>query len=282
MAGEFDRWHKAIPEERDRRQSGILVWVVGTLLVLGAVVPPLGALRLGIPLWPLARPLLFSAGFAFLVWLLRAATAAAAIMGFLICFILAQSPEVWTPFSVYPISHPALSALVAVFLLSFAATKFGRARKEARGLSESRSGRKASQIVANLGVAALFAAAGRYEGSIAALAEAAADTVSSEIGQAVGGPTRLLTTWRAVPQGTDGGISLIGTTTGLVAAVVIVAIGEGRHPLSGKATVFLAASAGLFFDSLLGATTERRGWMGNDLVNFASTLVAALIATILA
>jgi uncharacterized membrane protein len=38
---------------------------------------------------------------------------------------------------------------------------------------------------------------------------------------------------------------------------------------------------GLFFDSLLGATAERRGWIGNDLVNFASTLVAALIATAL-
>jgi uncharacterized membrane protein len=35
---------------------------------------------------------------------------------------------------------------------------------------------------------------------------------------------------------------------------------------------------GLFFDSLLGATVERRGWIGNDLVNFVSTLVAALIA----
>ena len=281
MAGEFDYWHKAIPRNKDHRQSRILVWIVGTLLVLGAVAPPLGALRLRLPLWPLARPLLFSAGFALLVWLLRAATLTAVAMGFLICFILAQSPEVWTPFSVYPISHPALSALVAVFILSFAATKFGRAGKEARGLSESRGGRKASQIVANLGVAALFAAAGRYEGSIAALAEAAADTVSSEIGQAVGGPTHLLTTWRTVPQGTDGGISFIGTATGLAAAVIVVAIGAARHPVSGKATVFLAASAGLFFDSLLGATAERRGWIGNDLVNFASTLVAALIATIL-
>jgi len=44
---------------------------------------------------------------------------------------------------------------------------------------------------------------------------------------------------------------------------------------------WVAACAGLFFDSFLGATIERRGWIGNDLVNFTSTLVAALIATAL-
>ena len=32
-----------------------------------------------------------------------------------------------------------------------------------------------------------------------------------------------------------------------------------------------------FFDSLLGATVERRGWLGNDLVNFASTVFAAML-----
>jgi uncharacterized membrane protein len=32
---------------------------------------------------------------------------------------------------------------------------------------------------------------------------------------------------------------------------------------------------GLFFDSLLGATLERRGWLNNDAVNFLSTGSAA-------
>jgi len=42
--------------------------------------------------------------------------------------------------------------------------------------------------------------------------------------------------------------------------------------------VFAAACAGLIFDSLLGATVERRGWLGNDLVNFSSTVFAAAVA----
>jgi uncharacterized membrane protein len=35
---------------------------------------------------------------------------------------------------------------------------------------------------------------------------------------------------------------------------------------------------GLLFDSLLGATLERRGWLNNDAVNFLSTGSAAGLA----
>jgi len=35
---------------------------------------------------------------------------------------------------------------------------------------------------------------------------------------------------------------------------------------------------GLFFDSLLGATFERVGWLNNDAVNFLSTASASGIA----
>lgn len=274
--------HKSIPEARDRAQSSALVWIAGILLLLGALVPPLAAIHLSLPLWPIAKPLLFSAGFAALVYALRAATPMASVVGFLICFILAQAPAVWSPYTPDPTPHPLLPAFVALFLLTFAATRFGRAKKEARGLSESRRGRRASQIVANLGIAGLFAAAGRYDACIAALAEATADTVSSEIGQATGHPARLLTTGRVVPPGTDGGITFIGTAAGLIAAAIVVAIGAFHHlvwPTQGK--ILLAAGAGLFFDSLLGATVERQGWLGNDLVNFTSTLFAALIAVAL-
>ena len=55
----------------------------------------------------------------------------------------------------------------------------------------------------------------------AALAEAAADTVSSEIGQAVGGVPRLVTNWKLAPSGTDGAITLAGTAAGVVAAIAV-------------------------------------------------------------
>jgi uncharacterized protein (TIGR00297 family) len=273
-------WRKAIPEARDRAQSKALTWTVSAILLLAALALPIAAVKLSLPLWPMARPLLMSAGFAALVLALRAATPAASAIGFLICFVLAQSPGAWSRYTSDTTDYWLMAALITLFALTFAATRYGRAKKEAGGISESRKGRSASQIVANLGIAGIFAAAGWFEGCVAALAEAAADTVSSEVGQATGHPARLVTTGRLVAAGTDGGVTTAGTVAGLVAAAVVVAVGCGHHtvwPIQG--TTWLAAVAGLYFDSLLGATLERRGWMGNDLVNFSSTLFAAAIAS---
>jgi uncharacterized protein (TIGR00297 family) len=121
--------------------------------------------------------------------------------------------------------------------------------------------------------------AGWYGGCLAALAEATADTVSSEVGQAMGGPTWLITKFRRVQAGRDGGVSFAGTLAGVVGAGVVVMTGSkmvaSRRDM---VVVLVSACAGLVFDSFLGATVEERGWLGNDLVNFASTLFAAGVA----
>jgi uncharacterized protein (TIGR00297 family) len=260
-------------ERRDKLQSAGLVIVVAPLLACGGIYLLIDAARLDHSLAPWIVPLLASSGFAALVWFLRAATLPASAIGFLVCLVLSQSPKM------RPLSHTALPALIMLFLLTFAATRFGRSKKEARNLAERRSGRRASQVVANLGVAALCSLFGWYGGCIAALAEAAADTVSSEVGQAIGGPAWLITTGRRVPAGTDGGISVAGTAAGVVAAGLIVAVGMAHSSRWADAPlVFAASCAGLLFDSLLGAMVERRGWLGNDLVNFCSTAFAAGLA----
>jgi uncharacterized protein (TIGR00297 family) len=119
--------------------------------------------------------------------------------------------------------------------------------------------------------------------SLAAMAEAAADTVSSEIGQVLGGRPRLITTFKTVDAGRDGGISVAGSLAGLVAAAIVAGAGSwAMHCgwqsfwISGAGAVF-----GLFFDSLLGATFEERGWLNNDAVNFLSTGSAAGFALVL-
>jgi uncharacterized protein (TIGR00297 family) len=89
----------------------------------------------------------------------------------------------------------------------------------------------------------------------------------------------MLTTLRRVPPGTDGAISLTGTLAGVAAAAIIAATGAPAlgMSLAECLVAFAAAVAGLFFDSLLGATLERRGYIGNDLVNFTSTAFAAAL-----
>jgi len=181
----------------------------------------------------------------------------------------------------------AFADLVALFLLTFFATQLGRRRKIALGTAERSGGRTASQVVANVGVASLFAIGYKHFGHpallaacAAALAEAAADTVSSECGQALSASARLFTTGARVPSGTDGGISIAGTVCGALASLgmALVAFWAGLIGYAGVLPVAGAALAGMFEDSLLGAIFERRGWLNNDAVNLLGTLSAALLA----
>jgi uncharacterized protein (TIGR00297 family) len=250
-------------------------------LVLAFVVPwcLLAALRYATPI-----ALGISLTLALLVLVARAATPLAAVTGGVLCAVLTLG---WSPWY-----HSGLPALITLFVLTWAATRFGRARKLQLGVAEDKRGRNAAQVAANLGVAGLAAAsslfhpvAGRWYTVmvVAALAEATADTLASELGEVVGGQPLLVTTFRRVAPGTDGAVSLAGTAAGVCGALVVAGISWATMKLSvgDTSAAALGAVGGLFVDSLLGATIERRGWLNNDAVNFLSTLAAALMAVLL-
>jgi uncharacterized protein (TIGR00297 family) len=225
-----------------------------------------------------------SLAFALLVFLARAATPMAALTGGLITAVLTLGFSAWY--------RSALPALLVLFVLTWTATRFGRGRKLRLGVAEDKRGRNAAQVAANLGVAGLAAAMtlnhplpGTWSAVMvaAALAEATADTLASELGEVLGGPPRLLTTGRRVMPGTDGAISLAGTVAGFSGAILIVLVALPTLGISfhNPLCAAVGAVAGLFVDSLLGATAERRGWLNNDAVNFLSTLAAAAIAVVI-
>ncbi len=211
--------------------------------------------------------------FAGLARLLRGVGNSGAAAGALVCFAL------------YACAGPgAFAALACVFALTWSATRIGYQRKFNLGVAEKRTGRNASQVLANLSAAAACAIAFRWSGRefflvgmAAALAEAAADTVSSEIGQASGNDPHLITTWEQVSAGTDGGVSMQGTLAGIAAAGIIgatcAAIGLLPSKQAGIAAV--AGVVGSVGDSYLGALLERRQKLNNDLVNLLATLMAA-------
>lgn len=242
-----------------------------------------------------------SALLGLITWKMRAATAAASATGAIITASLIFSTLSYP----YEPWRTALIPVLAVSLVAFAATRVGRAKKERLGTAEARQGRAAAQIAANLGIATLIAsefaqswvvdngwfsqaappavtriAEPLFTAALAALAEAAADTVSSELGQVFGGRPRLILGFRAVEPGEDGAVSLAGTLAGVAAAAAIAAAGTWalRGNLEMLAVSCSGGVAGLFFDSLLGATLERRGWLNNDAVNFLSTACAAAVA----
>jgi len=215
-------------------------------------------------------------GFAGLAWAIRGVTRSGAAAGAVVCFVLYLGA-----------GAGAFLGLITVFLLAWVTTRLGHRRKVRLGTAQHRGGRKASQVLANLALAALCAAA--YAASrnprflaalVAALAEAAADTVSSEVGQAAGDSARLITSWQMVPAGTDGAVTLAGTLAGFAAAAIVstVCAGSGLLPWNWALAVSAAAVLGMVADSFLGASLQRRGILNNDWVNLFSTMVAAALA----
>jgi uncharacterized protein (TIGR00297 family) len=229
----------------------------------------------------------------------RSATPAAAAAGAVIAATLIFSTAS-LPFKPW---KNAISPVITLLLLTSLATKAGRKSKNGLRATEDKRGRNVAQVAANLGIAVLAseeavqswlantgwtarALAGSlplFTIALASLAEAAADTVSSELGELLGSKPRMITTLRRATPGTDGAISIVGSVAGAVAAAIVSAAGSAA--LNGGITMFwISLAAGVFgmlFDSLLGATLEHRGTLNNDAVNFLSAASAAVCAMLL-
>jgi uncharacterized protein (TIGR00297 family) len=183
----------------------------------------------------------------------------------------------------------SFSLLLAFFLLGSIATRLGYAKKAGRGIAERRGGARSwREALANTLAGAFFAIlvitthheAAFLAALIATFAEAAGDTVSSEVGQWLCPSAYLITTFEPVRAGENGGISLAGTAAGLAASALVASLGcgLGLATRSAAALALAAAFAGNLLDSVLGATLERRGLVTNGVVNFAAASFAGALA----
>jgi uncharacterized membrane protein len=304
---------KEMREERLRWQS----WTVVGIVAAGCAYDLL-ANRMG-PCTPayLRLALALSCCLGLLVYFLRAATCWGSVLGALITFQLLTLVGVEGDSPWHTCLQSGLVPELVLFLLTWLATQYGRSRKQILGLAEKKTGRTAGQIAANLGPSILallvmqfyirifFLHSGPQDSIslaslllypyksfgpslctialLAAMAEATADTLSSELGQVLGGDPWMITSFRRVPIGTDGATSISGSVAGILGALMVALAGTYAFHLNlfGCGIAFAAAVIGLFLDSLLGATLEQRGWLNNDAVNFFSGSVALKIAALI-
>ena len=184
--------------------------------------------------------------------------------------------------------------LITFFVLGSGATKFGYAKKRAIGVAQEKGGARGwKNAVANCSIGAFLAILAILSpdaqsivfiaGFFGAFATAAADTVSSEIGQVLGKHPILITNLRPVPVGTEGAISLEGTFAGIVASMVLCAVGVLLGVLTMPVALIcvLAAFVGTTVESYLGATLEQMKIVDNEIINFMNTLVGAVVAMVL-
>jgi uncharacterized protein (TIGR00297 family) len=208
--------------------------------------------------------------------------------------------------------------LLLYFVSSSMLSRVGRAAKERRTASivEKTGARDAVQVLANGGVFAAASIAMLVRPDIrwfalgaGALAASASDTWATEIGTLWGGTPRSIVSWRAMPAGTSGAVSLIGSMGAVAGAAFMAAIVMllgWESSVAGR--IAAGGVSGAAIDTLLGATvqarrwcdrceqeTERRthdcgtttralrglGWLDNDLVNFLSTVGGGLVSVVL-
>jgi uncharacterized protein (TIGR00297 family) len=231
--------------------------------------------------------LIWGSAINFLIAGLTLALRMVSFSGFVVGFLIGTTIYIFGGYQLFLI-------LFTFFFLGSAATKFGYARKKAIGVAQEKGGARGwKNAVANCSVAAFLAILSMLSplpyalifvaGFFGALATAAADTVSSEIGQVLGKHPILITTLKPVPVGTEGAISLEGTFAGILASVVLCAVGiaVANIPIWMGVVCVIAAFVGTTVESYLGATLEQMKIVDNEMINFMNTLVGAAVAMLL-
>lgn len=220
--------------------------------------------------------------------------------------------------------------ILTFFFLSSILSKVGKARKKKFDLIfEKGSQRDMGQVVANGGVGWILMIAYPflpseswrdlfYFGYLGTMAAVQADTWATEIGTMLRNPQPVsIVNFKPVPAGTSGGVTLIGTSGGLLGALVIALSGwianrnlvESAGVLKVLVVVSVAGLIGSLVDSYLGGTAQAQyydefrdkitekthhiredgeaipnklvkgvRWIDNDVVNFVCGITGALVA----
>jgi uncharacterized protein (TIGR00297 family) len=219
-----------------------------------------------------------AAPIALVAYFARAVDRAGAVAGVVLAVVL-YVYAVW----------PGLVMMGGLMVIGTGVTRMGYARKEAAGVAEGRGGRRGIGSVATnsgAGVAfAFLAAATPYSEAftlamVAAFSTSLFDTAATEFGQAFGRRHLLVTTWRSVPEGTTGAVSLEGTLAGVCCATALAGAGWAMGLVTGfgSLAVVVGAFAGSTIESFLGGMMGSGSPSDHHLRNLANTVAGAGVA----
>jgi len=191
-----------------------------------------------------------------------------------------------------------LLILIFFTIAGFLVTRYKLQEKIDKGLQEGKRGERTyKNVLANGLIPALIATVAWIMGVpqetipaivfLSSISVAASDTVASEIG-ILSDRTKLITNLKDVPPGTNGGVSTYGTIWALLGAIGASVFGwillfpeNLIDPLI--LVPIIVGFLGCNVDSLIGATLERRGYigkLGTNMISMASGAILALLILI--
>ena len=189
------------------------------------------------------------------------------------------------------------STCVLYLIAGSLVTKVKMEEKEKLGIAEKRGGARGPENVWGSAAAgtlcvllSLFAPSSMLIplqiGYVSSLSTKLSDTFASEIGKAFGKRTFLITTFKPVPPGTEGAVSLEGTLAGIVGSIIIslwgIFVGLVPAKLSCFTLLLFAAFLATNIESFLGASLQNKEyeWATNEFINFLNTLIGAIIGVV--
>ncbi|MDC0212160.1 DUF92 domain-containing protein [Euryarchaeota archaeon] len=189
-----------------------------------------------------------------------------------------------------------LVILITFLIIGSTATKWRFEEKLALSIAEENEGTRGWRNVLANGAAPMAVAIAHwstgdsswdYLALCSCVSVACSDTLASEIG-ALDMRTRSILNLKAVPPGTNGGMSPTGTVAALAGAAIIAIFSVALSSTAGDQTPVLMLFTivgvigwlGCQIDSLLGALLENEGYIGKHTVNLLATMSGAALAVL--
>ena len=192
------------------------------------------------------------------------------------------------------LSWQGWTSVVIYLLLGSLVTKVGYKFKNDIGIAEKRGGKRGPEnvwgsaatgmffaILIKLNIADLSILKIGFASSFSAKLS---DTFGSEIGKRYGKNTFLITSFKRVKKGTEGGISLEGTLASLSGAIIMSSIMFSLGIISTNMQFFIVSVCGFIatlFESFIGAQYQERFNFSNELVNSIQTSFSSLIGILI-
>ena len=182
-------------------------------------------------------------------------------------------------------------SVVCYLVLGSLVTKIGFNYKNNLGIAEKRGGRRGPENVLGSASTGLFLALMiklnlanlilLKIGFASSFAAKLADTFGSEIGKRFGKNTFLITSFKKVRKGTEGGISLEGTIASLFGSLLMSFIMSILGFITIEKGFFIVSFSGFaatIFESFIGAIFQDKFNLSNEAVNAIQTSFSATLA----
>ncbi len=185
----------------------------------------------------------------------------------------------------YNVPNPILCflAVVVFFMIGEIASNYPRKKHEERNIWNVIGNSLPALVLLALTVPYPEYALILQLGFFGAISAALSDTLSSEIGYYSKKQPRMITTFKKVARGTDGGVTRLGEMAGLFGSLIIGLLYLMYFPnYFHFLIIVLAGMIGTNIDSIAGAVFETKKVLNNTHVNLIGSSAGAIFALIIA